>query len=357
MTTDAEWDWEEEEEGDAESFIAEYELDEAAAHALRAQCSEVVKNVISQGPLVGNNPSAILMSRIRQATSCAATDWESFLEVVDESAREQFLALDRQVMDAVMEEGPLNGNNPSAILVGRIRKARQSLDANGSKTVDASKRATDADIASRRRASALGGGPASRGAAQQQVVRRQAQQQAPQKRQVRESGQSWPQGQALQHLASLLCHVNSAMWDLDVPHEDVVATVKEALKARKAAVAAVAEAEWPEEAWPEDDSAKQVEPPKKKAKSTTSNGGGAMPQARELPKDERELRQVEVLQEVLRLLQKAGGTMALQNLGSKELTDLRKGAVGNLGKFLSSCPEAVTMEASGPNKMMMVSLA
>lgn len=57
------------------------------------------------------------------------------------------------------------------------------------------------------------------------------------------------------------------------------------------------------------------------------------------------------------MLEEAGGTMPLQNLGSKELTDLRKGAVGNLGKFLSSRPEAVTVEASGPNNMMMVSLA
>merc|ERR1712150_238339 len=103
-----------------------------------------------------------------------------------------------------------------------------------------------------------------------------------------------------------------------------------------AAVTAVVEADWPEQDLPEDDSAKQVEPPKKKAKLAAGAAGVAMPQARELPEDMRAQRQEEVLQEVLRLLQEAGGTMPLQNLGSKELTDLRKGAVANLGKFLSS---------------------
>jgi len=354
MAEDAEWDWAE--EGDAETFIAEYELDEAAANTLRTQSSEVVQHVLSQGPLLGNNPSAILMSRIRQANSCAATDWESFLEVVDESAREQFLAQDKQVMDAIMEEGPLIGNNPSAILVGRIRKAKQSLG----RAVDGSKKATDAAMAARRRAGELGGGSAggstkasSQGAAQQRKVHQQALQQAQQKVQVKDSGQSWPQGDALQNLASLLCQVNSAMWDFDAPHEDVVAKVKEALKARKAAVTEVVEAEWPEE-WIAADSAGQVEPPKKKARPAASAGGADVPQARELPKDEREQRQEQVLQEVLRLLQEAGGTVPLQDLGTTEITNLRKGAVGNLRKFLSSRPDVVTV--SGPNELLMVSL-
>lgn len=355
MAEDTEWDWAE--EGDAESFIAEYELDEAAANALRTQSADVVQNVLSQGPLLGNNPSAILMSRIRQASSHAATDWESFLEVVDDSAREQFMAQEKQVMDAIMEEGPLTGNNPSAILVGRIRKVKQSLG----KAAGGSKKATDAAMAARRRAGELGGGGAggsskssSQGVAKQQKVRQQALQEA-QKVQANDSGQSWPQGDALQNLASLLCQLNSAMWNLDAPHEDVVAIVKEALKARKAAVAVVLEAEWPEE-WLAADPAGQVEPPKKRARPAASAGGADPPQVRELPTEEREQRQELVLQEVLRLLQEAGGAVALQDLGSTELTSLRKGAVGNLRKFLSSRPDAVTVDPSDPSGLITVSL-
>eukprot|EP00408_Alexandrium_pacificum_P029888 CAMPEP_0171277852 /NCGR_PEP_ID=MMETSP0790-20130122/64568_1 /TAXON_ID=2925 /ORGANISM="Alexandrium catenella, Strain OF101" /LENGTH=306 /DNA_ID=CAMNT_0011746993 /DNA_START=22 /DNA_END=940 /DNA_ORIENTATION=- len=306
MAEEAEWDWAE--QGDAESFIAEYEPDETAANALRSQSSEVVLNVLSQGPLVGSNPSAILMSRIREACACAATDVDSFLEVVDDSARGQFMAQDQQVMDAIMEEGPLTGNNPSAILVMRIRKARQSLGLG--KAGNGSKKSTDATMAARRRAGELGGGGAggpakssSRGAAPQRKAQQKAPQQAQQKVQAQDSGSSWPQGDALQNLASLLCQVNSAMWDFDVPHEevvakakealkarraavtavvdgewpedvtwdfdvpheDVVAKVKEALKARKAAVTAVVDAEWPEE-WAADDSAGQAEPPRKRAR-------------------------------------------------------------------------------------------
>lgn len=362
MAQEEEWEWG---EHDVESFIAEYEPDEDAANCLRTQSAEIVQSVLSEGPLMGTNPSAILMSRIRTALSAAATDWQSFLSVVDEQARELFMAQGQEVMDAVMEEGSLVGNNPSAILMGRIRKAKQALGAGGGKA--GTSKTTDAGHAKRRLAGAAGGGRAAaagggRVAGSTNFVSPGvvSQPKAQQKAQVRASDLSWPQGEALQHLASQLCQTNSAFWDFDVSQEDLIVKFKEALKARRIAAKAVAEVpvqeEWPEE-WaeeqPADGAAEGAEPPTKKARRAAGDGAAAPP-ARDLSKDQIELRREDVLKEVLRLLNDAGGSTPLQSLGSKELGELRKGAVGNLAKFLASRPEVTTDSSSG---IIMVSLA
>jgi len=72
--------------------------------------------------------------------------------------------------------------------------------------------------------------------------------------------------------------------------------------------------------------------------------------------DDREQRREAVLAEVVRMVQEAGGSMPLQDIGSPRLTELRKGAVANFSKFLSSSPDMVNVSNEGNGKSPTVSL-
>lgn len=335
---------------DVETFILEYELDENAAAALRSSPDDVVASVISQGPPSGNNPSALIMSRLRQVSADTAQDCDSFASMVDERAKELFYAQSEEIMQTVMAEGPLFGSNPSAILMARIRKAGGSMGAKA--------KPQGGSLAKTSGAGGLRGG-------------RQSHVQA-------SATSAAPQGLAMQNLGVSLCKLNSDMWNFDVPAEALAATFKSLIKARATAVAtfksapktreaagarvrkpavpavsAVSEewveeltGEWPEEEWPEEEWPEgdvSLEPKKKKAKQA----GGASHADAPLSEDDREQRREAVLAEVVRMLTDAGGSMLMQDIGSKELTDLRKGAVANLSKFLSSRPDVVTVTNDG----------
>jgi len=332
----AEEAWEEEfdPDMDAETFILQYELDDDAAAALRSSPEEAVRSVISQGPPSGHNNSALIMSRLRQVNEGTDQDWDTFISMVDDKAKEVFLAQSEEVMQAVMEQGPLVGTNPSAILMGRIRKAGGTRQGSCSRVAKRSHLPT-----------------VSATAAGQGVVR----------------GGRQPQVSALQGLGQSLCKLSSDMWNFDVPAVTLVATFKHVLKTREAAIAAapmrtVAAAlpvsdEWPE--WPEA-SAEDVssEPRKKKARQSGSVAATGYQQAMDIriSDDDREQRREAVLAEVVRMVQEAGGSMPLQDIGSPRLTELRKGAVANFSKFLSSRPDMLKVSNEGNGKSPTVSL-
>lgn len=357
--------WEEEfdYEMDAETFILQYELDEDAAAALRSSPEEVVQSVISQGPPTGENPSALVMGRLRQVSADSVQDFDTFISMVDQKAKEAFAAQSEELIQAVMEEGPLIGVNPSAILMARIRKAGGTLVPG--------RRVAKSNV-NNGLAKALGGG----------VVRGGRQ---PRAQATEASNFAVPQNLALQGLGVSLCKLNSDMWNFDVPGAMLIATFKNVLKTREGAVAGVRKThvaavpaavaavrdshmavlptvseEWPE--WPEA-SAEDTssEPKKKKARQAGHAAVTSHQQAMDvsLSEEDREQRREAVLAEVVQMLQDAGGSMRLQDIGSKHLTDLRKGAVANLSKFLSSRPDMVTLsnEDNGGKLGPTVSLA
>jgi len=349
-------------EMDVETFIWQYELDENAAAALRSSPEDVVKSVISQGPPTGTNPSALIMARLREVSAETTQDWDSFISVVDERAKELFCAQSEELQQTVMAEGPLFGSNPSAILMARIRKAGGTTRGGGS-------------VAKVKAPTSLG---VQRGGRQLQAST------------CAGFAKSSGQGLALQNLGLSLCKLNGDMWNFDVPAETLLATFKSALKAREtavatfnsvpktrkaavasvgkppvAAVSAVSEecsAEWPEEEWPEEEwpvGNVSLEPVKKKARQA---GGVSLVSKQQmsdglLSEDDKEQRREAVLAEVVQMLTDAGGSMLLQDIGSKHLTDLRKGAVANLSKFLSSRPDMVTVVANDGDRCPTVSLA
>jgi len=333
----AEESWEEEfdPDMDAETFILQYELDDHAAAALRSSPEEAVRSVISQGPPSGHNNSALIMSRLRQVNEGTDQDWDTFISMVDDKAKEVFLAQSEEVMQAVMEQGPLVGTNPSAILMARIRKAGGTQQGSCRRVAKRSNLPT-----------------VSATAAGQGVVR----------------GGRQPHGSALQGLGQALCKLSSDMWNFDVPAATLVATFKNVLKSRVAAVAAAqmttvaavlpVSDEWPE--WPEA-SAEDIssEPRKKKARQAGSVAATGHQQAMDIQisDDDREQRREAVLAEVVRMVKEAGGSMPLQDIGSPQLTELRKGAVANISKFLSSRPDMVKVSNEGNGRSPTVSLA
>mmetsp|Transcript_93791 Transcript_93791/g.186024 ORF Transcript_93791/g.186024 Transcript_93791/m.186024 type:complete len:244 (+) Transcript_93791:71-802(+) len=230
------WEDEFDPEMDAETFILQYELDDRAAASLRSSPEEVVRGVISEGPPTGENPSAQIMARVRQMSEDTAQDWDTFISVVDDRAKEVFAAQSQELIQAVMEEGPLNGSNPSAILMARIRKAGG--------TQNSGRRVAKSKVPNGSAQTVV------RGGRQPHVKAGQA------------SSSSESQS-GLHGLGLALCKLNNDMWNFDVPAATVIATFKNVLKKREATVAAAQatpaqSGEWPE--WAED------EPRKKKAK-------------------------------------------------------------------------------------------
>merc|ERR1712129_67669 len=235
--------------------------------------------------------------------------------------------------------GPLFGSNPSAILMARIRKAGGTLG-------------------SGRRVAKSTMPTVLTNASSQGVVRGGRQPHA----QARvASNSAGPQGSALQGLGLSLCKLNSDMWNFDVPGATLVAAFKDVVKTREAAVAApqmttvaavpIVSDEWPEwsTASAEDISS---EPKKKKTKQEGSAAATGHQQVMDIQfsSDDRDQRREAVLAEVVRMVQEAGGSMPLQDIGSPQLTELHKGAVANLSKFLSSRQDMVMVSNDGDGR-------
>jgi hypothetical protein len=293
---------------DLESFITEHGLDQEAATMLRAQSEDVVWNVISQGPPTGANPSAIVTSRIKEASDGPA-DMESFLAVVDDMARQSFMSLDDVAMQTVMEEGYLTGENPSAILMSRVKKVKQALG-----------------LAGKKRKASTGGGAL---AAQLPKI-------LPIASKASQGVVSQAPGMALQALGSSLCELNAAVWSFDVSPTTLMDMFKRVLETRQAATAATGDGERPKKRR----ATTIADPPVEQWPGQRADGaeGDAATQKQA------------VLDEVVRVLTEAGGTMPLHKIGSKSLSELRKGVVGNLAKFLQSHTEVVTFtsDEAGP---------
>eukprot|EP00419_Tripos_fusus_P052457 CAMPEP_0172802984 /NCGR_PEP_ID=MMETSP1075-20121228/4205_1 /TAXON_ID=2916 /ORGANISM="Ceratium fusus, Strain PA161109" /LENGTH=248 /DNA_ID=CAMNT_0013641327 /DNA_START=43 /DNA_END=789 /DNA_ORIENTATION=- len=129
-------------------------LDPKCHEALTSQPPEVQHHVISQGPAEGRNPSAMVMSRIAKCSSLAgqngrgasvvgpilsagfmnggqALDGFQALESLDdfllhnnldENCSETLRNQSFECQTAVIAQGPAEGRNPSAMVMGRIAK-------------------------------------------------------------------------------------------------------------------------------------------------------------------------------------------------------------------------------------------
>mmetsp|Transcript_118463 Transcript_118463/g.330458 ORF Transcript_118463/g.330458 Transcript_118463/m.330458 type:complete len:251 (+) Transcript_118463:24-776(+) len=121
-------------------------LDDKCVEALSSQPPEVQQHVISQGPVEGRNPSAMVMGRIAKATSELMALGAASMSAVAtanlatrrdvQGGVEDFIAnngLDEKCADslraqtidcqlAVIGQGPADGRNSSAMVMGRIAK-------------------------------------------------------------------------------------------------------------------------------------------------------------------------------------------------------------------------------------------
>lgn len=133
--------------GAVEQFIARHDIDDNAAHELRGENPAVQQAVLDSGPLTGvHNPSAVVITRIRKAkqgklatcqlSSCMSRDEASFVRGaidefiaqngIDDKAAQELLGESLAIQQAVLLCGPLTScKNPSAVLIGRIRSAKQ----------------------------------------------------------------------------------------------------------------------------------------------------------------------------------------------------------------------------------------
>merc|ERR1712008_52889 len=153
--------------GDVERFLRENDIDAAAAETLRGCDPEIQKRVVAEGQVTGRNPSAMVASRIRRAqhehqslraqqehqipgpiirpvaVKPAAASAEpvgaTYAPPMNPSLVERFLRENEIVADAaatlrdcdpevqkrVIAEGQVTGRSPSAMVVGRIRRAQQ----------------------------------------------------------------------------------------------------------------------------------------------------------------------------------------------------------------------------------------
>eukprot|EP00413_Alexandrium_margalefii_P026170 CAMPEP_0204570160 /NCGR_PEP_ID=MMETSP0661-20131031/38158_1 /ASSEMBLY_ACC=CAM_ASM_000606 /TAXON_ID=109239 /ORGANISM="Alexandrium margalefi, Strain AMGDE01CS-322" /LENGTH=221 /DNA_ID=CAMNT_0051578329 /DNA_START=46 /DNA_END=711 /DNA_ORIENTATION=- len=136
-----------------EEFIMNNGLDEKSSEALRSQTLEVQNHIVSQGPVEGRNPSAMVMGRIAKASSefmamgagagpvGATASWhgqtasytdhgelqqslEEFIMTngIDEKCAEALRGQPAECQAAVISLGAADGRNPSAMVMGRIAK-------------------------------------------------------------------------------------------------------------------------------------------------------------------------------------------------------------------------------------------
>jgi len=118
-----------------EEFAEENNLDAKCLEVLLNQQPEVQQYVVSMGPAEGRNPSAMVMGRITKCTNeflvRSVTDVDSVGEKVEDFIVSN--ALDEKCADAlrsqslecqlvVISQGPAEGRNASAMVMGRISK-------------------------------------------------------------------------------------------------------------------------------------------------------------------------------------------------------------------------------------------
>lgn len=117
-----------------ERFLTQNCVDVSAGQALRSAPPEVQRQVLTDKPLQGcHNPSAVLMANIRRAMSAdiqgngsdAIAHWAQ-QNNLDRNAEASLRSLPPDFQSKVMEMGPVLGTNPSAILMGRIRLVRSN---------------------------------------------------------------------------------------------------------------------------------------------------------------------------------------------------------------------------------------
>lgn len=123
-------------------------VDERAEVALRGLPLHLAQLVVAEGPILGNNASAMLMLRVQKAeqlsrstshvqmvrsdTVAAARGGDPIAAFVvqygvDQSAEVALRALPLELQRAVINDGPLRGNNASALLMSRIRKVSAGM--------------------------------------------------------------------------------------------------------------------------------------------------------------------------------------------------------------------------------------
>eukprot|EP00442_Polarella_glacialis_P029061 CAMPEP_0115095696 /NCGR_PEP_ID=MMETSP0227-20121206/29223_1 /TAXON_ID=89957 /ORGANISM="Polarella glacialis, Strain CCMP 1383" /LENGTH=226 /DNA_ID=CAMNT_0002489171 /DNA_START=51 /DNA_END=731 /DNA_ORIENTATION=- len=123
----------------SESFALANGLDEKCLEVLLSQTPEVQRYVISMGPAEGRNPSAMVMGRITKATGDlglatvgnaalpsgdVGQKVEDFIAAncLDEKCGELFRNAAPECQIAVMNLGGAEGRNPSAMVMGRMKK-------------------------------------------------------------------------------------------------------------------------------------------------------------------------------------------------------------------------------------------
>eukprot|EP00811_Abedinium_folium_P012129 NODE_21242_length_762_cov_5.707087.p1 GENE.NODE_21242_length_762_cov_5.707087~~NODE_21242_length_762_cov_5.707087.p1 ORF type:complete len:219 (+),score=58.59 NODE_21242_length_762_cov_5.707087:50-658(+) len=131
-----------------DDFTTQNSLDDKCYEALLAAPPEVQHMVLSQGPAVGKNPSAMVMARIAKygagftpaavgmnvAMSApyeirhSPEELEDFIGTyeLDEKCAESLRNTSWACQAAVMGQGPVEGRNPSAMIMGRVAKFNRS---------------------------------------------------------------------------------------------------------------------------------------------------------------------------------------------------------------------------------------
>lgn len=123
-----------------DEFCATNNIDEKFQLYLSQQSPDVQAYVISQGPAEGRSPSAMVAARIRKCLEEFTIPLDHMAGVGLEDKVEQFIAqyqLDDKCADslrkepprcqmAVLAQGPPDGTNPSAMVIGRILKHNRS---------------------------------------------------------------------------------------------------------------------------------------------------------------------------------------------------------------------------------------
>lgn len=139
-----------------EEFLAGSPVDAKAEETFRSQSETVIRSILAEGPLIGRNSSALLVSRIRTHTAeppppaDSAPPWgeapwrnsrdagqreiarepqrESELQMylrennIDDPASEALQAQSVVVVRTILAEGPIRARNPSAVVMKRIRE-------------------------------------------------------------------------------------------------------------------------------------------------------------------------------------------------------------------------------------------
>eukprot|EP00928_Gymnodinium_smaydae_P028936 TRINITY_DN21932_c0_g1_i1.p1 TRINITY_DN21932_c0_g1~~TRINITY_DN21932_c0_g1_i1.p1 ORF type:complete len:1079 (+),score=242.38 TRINITY_DN21932_c0_g1_i1:93-3329(+) len=119
-----------ERDSDVEAFLERNRIDDDACNVFRRTASELQREVMQVDVSNSNNPSATLLSRLRRLrdSKAAEEEMELFLEQsdIDENAADALRALPRELQRQVIERGKLSDcRNPSAVLKARIAQVRQ----------------------------------------------------------------------------------------------------------------------------------------------------------------------------------------------------------------------------------------